>query len=237
MSTMESSNKTSAWVSIAIGSLTVLSAVLGANVAGLRWLLYLCGTTLSISCTFLVWDRFFSQKYQYWTLERNRRKALKKYLNEYLKHISRLKVLEDLDRALGSDRIEWRKARPYFFGGTTNTLSIIELCLKDLPQEYRLKTTNIMLAVLVRAFDAWLQTCDGMLQNGDAKYLTERNKNDVVNLLRDFQNATSSHDLLCEKINDDAGEKKLVVSFYCQKHSFDWLNALPQVPASPNNQL
>lgn len=209
--------------------MTALPAIVGANIPTFRWLLYLCGGILLISFLILMWDRFISDSYHTYISKKSRKKSIKKYYQDYFGLISKFRVLDDLDKALGVDRLDWGNKRPHFHRGVQSSLSMIQACLEDFPIYYRLVSMNTLLADLIRSFDSWLSTCEGMLQNGHARYKTENDLNRVISLIGDYHSLTSQHDDLCERINRAAGSQNVIQSFYCQKHSFNWSKAF-----SPN---
>lgn len=226
---MESSKKTSFWTSIIVGSLTTISSIVGSNIQGFTWLLYVCGITLAVSFLVLIWDRVIGSKLKHYYFKLRAMRHLKSYFPSYCKIISKFRILEEIEGALSFDKVEWNNCRPQLFSSTQNSLTALQQNLENMPAEYRLIASNVVLREILRPFDAWLTTCDQILKNGQAKYKTEDARSRVLFLLGKYREYTSAHDELCEEINSKLSHRNLsLAGAYCQPHGFDWRNANPQ---------
>ncbi|MCH8542143.1 MAG: hypothetical protein LAT61_01110 [Alcanivorax sp.] len=226
---MESITRKSVWASIAFGSFTVISAVIGSRIQSFSWLLYLCGFTLTASSMILFWDQFIEVRARIYLQERRTMKYLRMSLPNYLFIIRKFSLLEDIDSILSSEKIDWTVRRPSLFISIHNAISSIQHGFNTLPPEHRLIATNIALIEIVRSFDGWLSACDGMMRSGEARYKTEDAKNELLMLNQRYQNLIAEHDDFHRQFNDGLRNgKPRITGLFCRAHGFNWKNSDPQ---------
>jgi len=226
---MDTNKKTQIWLAIIVATIPVIPAVVTFKVGGVTWILYLCGVIIVVSFGVLVWDRFIGLGFGRYRSNRRAMRLLKKNFERYGNIVEKFRVLEDIEKSLCLDKIEWNSGRPELLRSVQNSLYCIKAGLDHMPSEYRLIALNVALGEVVRPFDRWLSICDFKLKNGEAIYKTEEAQNSVMILLRKFTEITSAHDDLCEEINSKINQENLnVVGLFCQDHVFSWKNSEPE---------
>lgn len=226
---MEKDRNVRGWLAIALSTITVMSAIIGSKLDGFTWILYPCAPILVVSFGVLVWDRFVGARFERYRSKRCAIKLLKKYYGRYSNVVEKFSLLEEMEKSLGSDKIEWSNDRPVLLRSVQNSLYSIKYGLAHIPSEYRLIALNIALGEIVRPFDSWLKIYDFKLKNGEARYQTEEAQNNIIVLIQKFSEITLVHDDLCKEINSKLNFENLeVVGYFCQNHAFNWKRSEPE---------
>ena len=226
---MASLKRTSVWAGVALGSFSVIAAIAGSNLKGLLWLLHLCGFILTASVLILIWDRFIGSALRSYFNNHKEKVRRRESFPDYYYIIKKFRVLEELDKALSLEKVDWGNRRPQLHGSVQNALSNIEYGLNGIPSEYRLIASNVLLREIVGPFDSWLNACDILLKNGQATYKTENARNEVLFQIRRYSECVEKHDEICRIINDKLiSTGAPLAGLYCQPHGFNWKNAEPK---------
>lgn len=202
MTTLEpAKGKKTPWDQIVLGCTAITVAFLGAKLEGYNWVLYFTIPILSLSFSLMLLNTQAGEKVKRWIRLNKERKHLSKNAKLYKEFLVKINIAQNIADKI--DQLDWgmkpRPRRPYFSNSINELSNSLGSHQKN--HYYQIILLNHILNMYVEAADSYFKECDHLVMQREIKYKSERDKSEILKLIRKYEDFKELHDEFFKKIN------------------------------------